>query len=205
MLIWLSSISLAMFQATAELETKVDTVGNVLIGIMDTKYESNYWVLLDIIMQFEDKVAGNERNERILDRLIDIVKEKMELTAQQALSSWMWLPLTHVAIWQTIRWVSFDGNETGERTLTLDEWLTLLHAEFYWLADPAPDNFYEWRIVRKSPLSVISTWPITMNNGKRINDRNSSEDLSDHTHYVLTLEPNDNDPKPEEHIFEGDL
>ena len=80
-----------------------------------------------------------------------------------------------------------------------------LYAEFEDLPILDDDYFYEGWVVRNSPLSVISTGPTEINDGVHSNNFTSEEDLRDHSFYVLTLEPNDGDPAPAEHILEGNV
>ena len=330
----------AAFAPTAQLQTKVQTVGTLLLNIVETKHDANYWVLLWILKQFESKVAGDERKERIVQSLImqtmdkqwmmphswdtmmkkdkmmdhswDTMMEKDEMmddmnadvvididgfnfwysqseitvnkgdvvqinlsvsegfhdwvldefnATSEAIRSWVtsvtfvadtagtfeyycsiwnhraqWMvgnlivtddtmsddmqsdtmmkddmmtsgtPLWHVAVGQTIRRISFDWSETAQWTMmqTPNGW-TEISVYFQWLPETGADNFYEGRLVRKSPFNFISTGPLTMKDGMYVNERMSDTDYADHNHYVLTLEPNDNDPAPAEHIFEGDL
>ncbi len=71
---------------------------------------------------------------------------------------------------------------------------------------PADGYFYEgWIVRRGSDMSVISTGAAVKVNDKLINVYSSATNLSDHDFYVLTLEPDDGDPAPAEHILEGTL
>ena len=81
----------------------------------------------------------------------------------------------------------------------------ILTAEFENLPELKEGYFYEGWVVRNSPLSVISSGVAEEVDGKFVNEFTSSEDLSDHLFYVLTLEPDDGDPAPAEHILEGTL
>jgi hypothetical protein len=66
--------------------------------------------------------------------------------------------------------------------------------------------FYEGWIVRRGEnMSVISTGKVEAPDGMYINLFNSTEDLRDHDFYVLTLEPDDGDPAPAEHVIEGEI
>jgi hypothetical protein len=73
---------------------------------------------------------------------------------------------------------------------------------------PSPSNgyFYEgWIVRRGSDMSVISTGRAQVVGEKLVNVYASSTNLADHDFYVLTLEPDDGDPAPAEHILEGTL
>jgi hypothetical protein len=74
------------------------------------------------------------------------------------------------------------------------------------LTEPSDDYFYEgWVVRRGDDLSVISTGELEVIDGEYVNTYMSATDLTDHDFYVLTLEPNDGDPAPAEHILEGTL
>jgi len=112
--------------------------------------------------------------------------------------------LKNVVGTKAIRWISFNGNETGMGSLSEKDWATHVYASFSNIANPWTENFYEGWIVRKSPLSVVSTGELELKDGKWVNHFTSTE-IDDHRFYVLTLEPNDWDPAPADHIFEWDL
>lgn len=68
----------------------------------------------------------------------------------------------------------------------------------------AEDYFYEgWIVRRGAELSVISTGKAEVHEEGYVNVFRSPSDLTDHDFYVLTLEPDDGDPAPDEHILEG--
>lgn len=69
--------------------------------------------------------------------------------------------------------------------------------------DPKNDDFYEGWVVRKSPFKFISTGKLTKSGDKYINEYSSDKDLTAYDMYVLTIEPNDGDPAPAEHVVEG--
>ena len=66
--------------------------------------------------------------------------------------------------------------------------------------------FYEgWIVRRGEEMSVISTGRVESSGIWFVNAYTSATDLSDHDFYVLTLEPDDGDPAPAEHILEGTI
>jgi len=97
------------------------------------------------------------------------------------------------------------GNATGEAGASYKFESYKLYAKFENLPHLDDDYFYEGWVVRQSPLSVVSTGEAKRNLGEYINSFNTDEDLTDHDFYVLTLEPNDGDPAPAEHILEGTM
>lgn len=72
--------------------------------------------------------------------------------------------------------------------------------------DLAEGYFYEgWIVRRGANMSVISTGVAEIVEDKLVNVYMSNTNLTDHDFYVLTLEPDDGDPAPAEHILEGTL
>lgn len=81
----------------------------------------------------------------------------------------------------------------------------MLTASINSIPDPEEGFFYEGWIVRSSPLDVVSTGKLSKKDGSWVNTFTSEKDLTDHTKYVLTIEPDDNDPAPADHVVEGDI
>lgn len=68
------------------------------------------------------------------------------------------------------------------------------------------DFFYEGWLVKKLPvLSVLSSGVMVENEDGFQLSFESSENLTDHTSVVITLESGERDDKPEVHIIEGEL
>ena len=82
-----------------------------------------------------------------------------------------------------------------------------LKATFSNLSDPEGTDFYEGWIVRRGlNFNVLSTGKVERNSeGIYENIFLSDEDLTDHNFYVLTIEPDDGDPAPADHVVEGEL
>jgi hypothetical protein len=98
-----------------------------------------------------------------------------------------------------------NGNATGTVYAKQKDNNYMLYATFENLPKLNDDFFYEGWIVRKSPLSVLSTGKTFIEDGQHQNNFLAEGDLTDHDFYVLTLEPNDGDPAPADHILEGTL
>ena len=81
----------------------------------------------------------------------------------------------------------------------------MLIAEFENLPEPQDGDFYEGWVVRSDPFDFISTGKAVLENDEYINRFLSEENWLDHTQYVLTLEPDDDNPAPATHILEGEL
>jgi len=87
------------------------------------------------------------------------------------------------------------GYENGEFSL---------FASFHDLSEPREDDFYEGWLVQRDPFKFISTGElIKKDNGDYHNIFTSDVDYSSYDFYVLTLEPNDGNPDPADHIIEG--
>lgn len=224
LLMWLSSV-FAAYQPSMTEQKMVDTAWVALIQIVDMKHDGNYELLLGILKSFESKVAGDERKVWILDSLIALTMDKMWMMMDDDDDELMdddsddmmddddddmmdemmeyLVDLEHVAE-NNIRWIMFDGSETGQASSVNHDGITHVYAQFQNLPDAGANNFYEGRIVRMSWwLSVLSTGELEMKDGMYVNDWMASGDIADHTFYVLTLEPRDNDPAPADHILEA--
>lgn len=102
--------------------------------------------------------------------------------------------------------VNTGGNATGLALAGIVNGQYQVTATFENLPDPSDDSFYEGWIVRQDgELSVISTGVATKQDNTYVNTYTSSQDYTDHVQYVLTIEPNDGDPAPAEHVLDGVL
>lgn len=99
-----------------------------------------------------------------------------------------------------------EGNDTsalGSVIAGFENGQYVLVASFDQLDELEEGYFYEGWIVRNEPLSVVSTGPLETMESDWVNFYSSAEDLTDHEKYILTLEPDDGDPAPAEHVLEG--
>ncbi|OGM29986.1 hypothetical protein A2801_00510 [Candidatus Woesebacteria bacterium RIFCSPHIGHO2_01_FULL_41_10] len=97
------------------------------------------------------------------------------------------------------------GQASGHVEVKYDGTDYTLEAVFYNLPDPLEDEYYEGWVVRKKPLSVISTGHASKIGDNYTYTFETNRNLTDHTEYVLTLESNDGDPSLGESLFEGTL
>ncbi|KXK10694.1 MAG: hypothetical protein UZ22_OP11002000625 [Microgenomates bacterium OLB23] len=65
--------------------------------------------------------------------------------------------------------------------------------------------YYEGWLIRKQPFSMISVGKVVLIDEEMTIVYVSDENLSNYTHFVLTLEHNDSNPKPEIQILEGEF
>lgn len=110
--------------------------------------------------------------------------------------------LENVTTGKTIRGIVTPDTATGKASAHYAEGEFVLHAEFTGLTTPQGDDFYEGWAVQRNPFKFISTGELTMKDGKYVNHFMSDTDYRSYDFYVLTLEPNDGDAAPADHIFE---
>jgi len=83
-----------------------------------------------------------------------------------------------------------------------------LRGEFKNLVDPesiGSGYFYEGWIVRTEPFAVVGVGAFDVLDGVGFNNFTSNTDYSDYDQYVLTIEPNDGNPAPADHVLEGEF
>ncbi len=129
---------------------------------------------------------------------VDISKEELKTLVFNQTGT-----LVDVTNGQEIAGVQTNDEATGVVSATLKD------NEYYLLSEMkdlpvAPDGyFYEGWLVREEPFRYESTGKLEMIDDTYTNIFGSTKDLSDHEFYVLTLEPDDSDPAPADHILEG--
>jgi hypothetical protein len=98
------------------------------------------------------------------------------------------------------------GKSTGIAKSNFEDGAYTLLATFENLPDPTGTDFYEGWIVRKgADFDVISTGQAVLIDGQYRNQYGLDQDLTDHDFYVLTIEPDDGDPAPADHVLEGTM
>ena len=100
--------------------------------------------------------------------------------------------------------VQFDGTSRGIARALVNESEYVLVAEFENLPELDDSLFYEGWVVGGAE-GIVSTGALVLENGIFTNTYTDERDLSDSKRYVLTLEPNDGDPAPADHVVEGDF
>lgn len=113
--------------------------------------------------------------------------------------------LADVTNGEDVRGINTGGNATGVAKANWDGSQYLMVATFENLPEPQNDDFYEGWIVRQEPFEFISTGELMLVDGEYVNGYRSDEDLTEYDFYVLTIEPNDGDPAPADHIVEGTM
>jgi len=154
-----------------------------------------------VTMTDEESAMMSERVEEdlMIKKDNDSMIEKMMVMAYDYYGD-----LADVVKGKTIGPLSFAGIESsGKAEAVFKDGVYYLRAILYKLPIPKDEFFYEGWIVRKDPLSVISTGEAQLIDGRYVNVYRSGQDLTDHDFYVLTLEPNDGNPAPADHVLEG--
>lgn len=107
---------------------------------------------------------------------------------------------------KTIRGIT-TNNTSGVARAGYNDGVYIVNAEFTNLPDPIGDDFYEGWVVRQGVnFNFFSTGMLTKEvDGQYSNSWSTNENLLDYDFYVLTLEPNDGDPAPADHIVEGKM
>lgn len=111
-------------------------------------------------------------------------------------------PLKDVTV-GAVRGISTGGRGGGTAKAKFENGKYSLLATFSDLPDPKNGDFYEGWVVRRSPFKFISTGRAEKVGGVYSNSFRSDSDLRPFDLYVLTLEPNDGNPAPADHIVEG--
>lgn len=98
------------------------------------------------------------------------------------------------------------GDAYGSALLgTTAEGQHVLTVDFVNLPELEEGYFYEGWLVDKDPFSFISTGATEVVNGIEMNNYTTAASLDQYDRYVLTLEPDDGDPAPADHVVEEDF
>jgi hypothetical protein len=146
----------------------------------------------------------NEQTEVVEDARDDAATNIEELEDAMYLSYPFMANLADVTESSTLQGVAFDGDSSGEAYATFADGSYALYAEFDNLPPLTEDLFYEGWVIGGAE-GVVSTGVLEQVDGRFVNNFSSDQDLTDSTRYILTLEPNDGDPAPADHVVEGDF
>jgi len=107
----------------------------------------------------------------------------------------------------TIQGITTDGNASGTAKAGFGEDKFMMEASFSGLPAPVDGSFYEGWLVDPDSGDFFSTGVVEVGASGGYEDSYESEtDYTDsHPRYVLTLEPNDGDPAPADHIVEATM
>ncbi|MBT5808281.1 anti-sigma factor [Candidatus Uhrbacteria bacterium] len=130
------------------------------------------------------------------DHGVDSAPTSAWVNPDQDVKGWSSAALADVTAGQSFG-LAYSSYENGKYTLI---------AKMGNLPLPGEGYFYEgWIVRRGNEMSVVSTGVVSLKADQYVNTFSVYQDLSDHDFYVLTLEPDDGDPAPAEHILEGIL
>lgn len=100
--------------------------------------------------------------------------------------------------------VNTEGEAVGSVEAGFNGSRYQLNGTFENLPEPEENAFYEGWLVMSEPMSVISTGALEQElPGVYTNVFTVEDDLTQHGRYVLTIEPDDGDPAPAEHVLDG--
>ncbi len=103
------------------------------------------------------------------------------------------------------------GKSTGVVMATYQDEMFKLQANFENLPQLVKNTFYEGWLVRTEPFHYISIGPLVQEKEGWANYYASGTNLTDHTVYVVTTEPTNDDPlgeidpAPAQHLLEGEI
>lgn len=155
------------------------------IAVWVTNLQENHANETEELVDVEtDTSVPAETNSDVTDEIVEVVAET-EYSA-------------------TLEDVTDEGTAIGEAKATVysDESYEL-SVTFSDLSDPEDTDFYEGWLVRSDPSDVISTGRVEKVDDSYVNNYKSEDNLSDYDQYVLTLEPDDGDEAPADHVLEG--
>ncbi|MBP7018460.1 hypothetical protein KBB17_03090 [Candidatus Saccharibacteria bacterium] len=150
-------------------------------------------------------VVESQKDKKISDEKSNLDDSLSGVDSFEGLGYTMSATLNDVTAKKTIQGVNFNGKAAGKVEAGFIDKSYKLYARFGNLPEPTGGAFYEGWLVNKDTNSVISTGKAKYIDGKFVNTYTSTKDLSDHKFYVLTLEPDDSNPKPADHILEGNF
>lgn len=158
----------------------------------------------DEVMTIEDKMKKEEPSEDEGMKEVDSVMALEMMEKNYSIEG----KLFDVTGSEIIYGIETGGAASGVAKAGYEDGSYHLIATFENIPDPINENryFYEgWVVRRGADFSVISTGKVNKEEGGYVNLYTSETNLLDHDFYVLTLEPNDGDPAPDEHIVEGTM
>jgi hypothetical protein len=149
------------------------------------------------MMKDSEMMGSDEMMKKVDDGMM---KEMMTMTYQYSGR------LEDVTRGDDVRGLNTGGESGGVAQANYADGKYNLLVTFENLPDPVGTDFYEGWIVRKGlNFDVISSGVLKKVDGVYTNTYSSGQDLTDHDFYVLTLEPDDGNPAPADHILEGTL
>jgi hypothetical protein len=181
---------------------------NVMVGLVALFVIGVGAILLLNSNLFNKAPVEAEKNEMSGSPQSDESKKAVDLETTMEMKELLYQysgELTDVTNAEDVRGINTGGNASGVAKSNWDGSQYLLFATFENLPEPTADDFYEGWIVREEPFAFISTGKVEVVDGVYTNSYRSDQDLTEYNVYVLTLEPNDDDPAPADHIVDGTM
>ena len=157
----------------------------------------------DAMMESEERAMMMEEpsEDTAMMEMDDVMEEKMTDVAYSHSGT-----LEDVTGGEVVRGITTEGNGSGTASFVFDDNGFIMTATMQNIPDPSGTDFYEgWLVRRGDNFNFISTGKLELVDGQYVNTYASEADWTDHDFYVLTLEPDDGDPAPADHIVEGTL
>lgn len=173
--------------------------GCTLLGLQQSNDDAGVGMVEkdeETAMMMEDNFSEDKMIKKIDEEMME---EMMEMGYQYRGE------LLDVTGGEVVGGINTGGVGGGLARASFEEGAYSLLATFGNLPNPKGTDFYEGWVVRKSPLSVISTGRVEVVKGALTNLYSSGQNLRDHDFYVLTIEPNDGDSAPAGHVLEGTM
>ena len=184
----------------------------LLLGVVFLKKGSPAYAPAEEPKEQKDFSAINNKDLAMEMRMTspepDSMMQSISHTDQEAFMLMNFLyqgSLADVTEGKSIRGTATGRAASGMVKATYADGVYSLYASADNLPDPTGSDFYEGWIVRKNPFEVISTGKLEKIDSQYKNFYTSTKDLTDHDFFVITLEQNDNNPAPADHILEGTL
>ncbi len=102
-----------------------------------------------------------------------------------------------------IRHIDTGGAASGSVEVVLKDGVYTLSATFTGLQQPSGSDFYEGWIINESTSELISVGQAAKSDDNYTISYNMGEDYSAYTKFVLTIEADDGESAPADHILEG--
>jgi hypothetical protein len=181
-------------------------VGYVALELRDTDNG-----IMEKTAMMDDSKSLDESGHDNDDKMDGEKMDKMEKTEAMKKMSYYFLgQLEDVTNNKNVLGINTGGKAIGTAKSGFYDGKYMMYASFKNLPTPTGTDFYEGWIVRKGDdFDVISTGRVKKTSSGNYyqydNTYTSAKDLTDHTFYVLTIEPDDGDPAPAGHILEGTM
>ena len=159
------------------------------------------------VIPMEDEVVMEVSlmNEEVSDLMEEVTPEERQLFEGDFFN----IPFTYSGSLEDVTGGEASGfAQAGfkEELSETQSGMYLLEVRLENLPELTENFFYEGWLVRRSPFVFISTGTLAKHtDGGDMNRFVSLKDYTPYDFYVLTLEPDDGDPAPAEHILEGEL